>query len=148
MLTKLYQINALLIPTFFSLLQSSSSSSSPTAISNSSSIPSTSSSSLGLLQSHLTALVLAADEQGPYFLGPSLSLVDVHFAPFALRLGRILRHRHPNAVFLLVDAVPDTRWRRWLEALERNTHVQATMHMDDFYLDTADLFIQTPGDGS
>ncbi|PON20784.1 hypothetical protein TGAM01_v210385 [Trichoderma gamsii] len=141
-------INALLIPTFFSLLQSSSSSSSPTTISNSSSIPSTSSSSLGLLQSHLTALVLAADEQGPYFLGPSLSLVDVHFAPFALRLGRILRHRHPNAVFLLVDAVPDTRWRRWLEALERNTHVQATMHMDDFYLDTADLLIQTPGDGS
>ncbi|EHK40603.1 hypothetical protein TRIATDRAFT_182414, partial [Trichoderma atroviride IMI 206040] len=134
-------INNLLIPTFFSLLQSSSSPSSQTAIGNSSStqsttLPSSSSSpipSLALLQSHLTALVLAADEQGPYFLGPSLSLVDIHFAPFALRLGRILRHRHPNAVFLLVDAVPDTRWRRWLEALERNTHVQATMHMDDFY---------------
>ncbi|KAM0459668.1 hypothetical protein ACHAPV_005382 [Trichoderma viride] len=137
-------INTLLIPTFFSLLQSSSSSSSssPPSTTSSSSIP-----SLALLQSHLTALVLAADEQGPYFLGPSLSLVDVHFAPFALRLARILRHRHPNAVFLLVDAVPDTRWRRWLEALERNTHVQATMHMDEFYLDTADLLIQTPGEG-
>jgi hypothetical protein len=59
-----------------------------------------------------------------------------------------LSHRHPNAVFLLVDAVPDMRWRRWLEALEGNTHVQATMHMDDFYLDTADLLIQTPGEGS
>ncbi|UKZ62680.1 uncharacterized protein TrAtP1_003919 [Trichoderma atroviride] len=149
-------INNLLIPTFFSLLQSSSSPSSQTAIGNSSStqsttLPSSSSSpipSLALLQSHLTALVLAADEQGPYFLGPSLSLVDIHFAPFALRLGRILRHRHPNAVFLLVDAVPDTRWRRWLEALERNTHVQATMHMDDFYIDTADLLVQTPGEGS
>ncbi|KAK1250626.1 hypothetical protein MKX08_010629 [Trichoderma sp. CBMAI-0020] len=145
-------INSRLIPTFFSLLQSSSSS--QTAVSNSSSTPSTSSPSsssnlsLALLQSHLTALVLAADEQGPYFLGPSLSLVDVHFAPFALRLGRILRHRHPNAVFMLADAVPDARWRRWLDALERNTHVQATMHMDDFYLDTADLLIQTPGEGS
>ncbi|UKZ87632.1 uncharacterized protein TrAFT101_003411 [Trichoderma asperellum] len=141
-------INTLLIPTFFSLLKSSSSSSSsPQTVITSSSPPSTSppTSPLTLLQSHLTALVLAADEQGPYFLGPSLSLVDVHFAPFALRLSRILRHRHPNAV--LVDPAPDTRWRRWLEALERNPHVQATMYMDDFYLDTADLLIQTSGEG-
>lgn len=136
-------INTLLIPTFFSILQSSPSSSSSAPSTTSSPIP-----PLALLQSHLTALVLAADEQGPYFLGPSLSLVDVHFAPFALRLSRVLRHRHPNAVFLLADAVPDTRWRRWLDALERNAHVQATMHMDDFYLDTAELLLQTPGEGS
>ncbi|GFP52750.1 glutathione S-transferase U2 [Trichoderma asperellum] len=142
-------INTLLIPTFFSLLESSSSSfsSSPQTVINSSSPPSASppTSPLTLLQSHLTALILAADEQGPYFLGPSLSLVDVHFAPFALRLGRILRHRHPNAV--LADPAPDMRWRRWLEALERNPHVQATMYMDDFYLDTADLLIQMSSEG-
>ncbi|KAM0259561.1 hypothetical protein ACHAQJ_003287 [Trichoderma viride] len=134
-------INTLLIPTFFSLLQSPPSSSPQTATST----PSPTS-SLALLQSHLTALVLAADEQGPYFLGPSLSLVDVHFAPFALRLGRILRHRHPSA--LLADPAPDTRWHRWLDALERNPHVEATMSMDDFYLDTADLLIQTSNEGS
>ncbi|KAK5987634.1 hypothetical protein PT974_11766 [Cladobotryum mycophilum] len=98
------------------------------------------------LQAHLTNLVLAADEDGPYFLGSSLSLVDIHFAPFALRLSRVIRpHRG------WVDAAPGTRWQRWLDALERNPHVVATTSTEDMYLDTADLLLQNavvPSDGS
>ncbi|RFU76317.1 hypothetical protein TARUN_5923 [Trichoderma arundinaceum] len=140
-------INTRLVPLFFSLLQSSPPpSASQTAIS-SSTAPSSSdtTSSLALFQSHLTALVLAADEQGPYFLGPSLSLVDIQFAPFALRLGRILRRRHPSA--LLTDPALSTRWHRWLGALETDLHVAATISTDDFYLDTANLLAQTSSEG-
>lgn len=85
------------------------------------------------LQSHLTSLILAADEQGPFFLGPSFSLVDIHFAPFALRLGRVLRHRCG-----WVDPVPGTRWYRWLDALEQNPNVYATTSLDDLYIETTD----------
>ncbi|KGQ03049.1 hypothetical protein BBAD15_g11741 [Beauveria bassiana D1-5] len=45
------------------------------------------------LQAQLDRLAQAADEHGPYFLGPMLSLVDVHLAPFALRLRTILHPR-------------------------------------------------------
>ncbi|KAL7942346.1 hypothetical protein V8C42DRAFT_360141, partial [Trichoderma barbatum] len=148
----IHHINTRLVPTFFSLLQPPASSqpsqtaidASTTPSSSASSSPSTTS-SLALLQSHLTSLVLAADEQGPYFLGPSLSLVDIHFAPFALRLSRILHRRHPNA--RLAEATPGTRWHRWLDALERNPHIRATTSTDEFYLETTGLLVQTSNEG-
>lgn len=52
--------------------------------------PSSRGESTNRLQAHITSLVLAADEEGPFFTGSSLSLVDLHFVPFALRLSRIL----------------------------------------------------------
>ncbi|KAL7794553.1 hypothetical protein V8C37DRAFT_376001 [Trichoderma ceciliae] len=154
-------INTGIVPIFFSLLRliSPSSTSSPssqptinsstTAAASSSSTSSSTTtaitSSLSHLQTSLTPLVCAADKQGPYFLGSSLSLVDIHLAPLALRLSRILRHRHPSS---LMASDPGSRWNRWLDALERNPHIMATTSTDDFYLDTADLLIQTPDVGS
>ncbi|OTA00710.1 hypothetical protein A9Z42_0009750 [Trichoderma parareesei] len=147
----IHHINTRLVPTFYSLLQPQATSTDPprptidnpttTTATTTQIISSASTSSLSLLQSHLTALVLAADQQGPYFLGPSLSLVDIHFAPFALRLSRILQHRFPG--FLVADATPGTRWRRWLDALEWDPHVKATTSTDEFYSDTVDLLTQT-----
>ncbi|KAL7930875.1 hypothetical protein V8C35DRAFT_311601 [Trichoderma chlorosporum] len=140
----IHHINTRLVPTFFSLLQPP-----PRPQRSHAAIDApapTPSSSLALLQSHLTALVLAADEQGPYFLGPSLSLVDIHFAPFALRLSRVLQHRHPTGA-LLANAAPGTRWHRWLDALERDPHVRATTSTDDFYRETTDLLVQTSNEG-
>ncbi|PNP58099.1 hypothetical protein THARTR1_02257 [Trichoderma harzianum] len=138
----IHHINTRLVPTFFSLLQPPTSSQRPLNTTNTSTTPT---SSVALFQSHLTALILAADEQGPYFLGPSLSLVDIHFAPFALRLSRILHRRHPNA--LLADATSGTRWHRWLNALEMDPHIRATTSTDEFYLETVDLLLQTSNEG-
>ncbi|KAJ6445606.1 glutathione transferase [Purpureocillium lavendulum] len=91
------------------------------------------------LQGHITSLVLAADERGPYFLGSSLSLVDVHFAPFALRLSRVLRPLRGWA-----DPVPGTRWQRWLDALESDRHVGATTSLDDVYTETTSVIARHP----
>ncbi|KAL7956291.1 hypothetical protein V8C34DRAFT_315734 [Trichoderma compactum] len=141
----IHHINTRLVPTFFSLLQPPTSSQRPLNTINTPTTPSSSTSSVALFQSHMTALVLAADEQGPYFLGPSLSLVDIHFAPFALRLSRILHRRYPSA--LLADATSGMRWHRWLNALEMDPHIRATRSTDEFYLETVDLLLQTSNEG-
>ena len=74
--------------------------------------------------------------QGPFFGGQALSLVDIHFAPFALRLSRVLRPLRG-----WTDPVPDTRWNRWLDALEMNDHVKATTSLPALYADTTDMLI-------
>ncbi|XXG98706.1 NineTeen Complex (NTC) component [Hypoxylon texense] len=90
------------------------------------------------LRSDITALVQAADERGPYFLGGDLCLVDIHFAPFVLRMTRILRElRHWG------DPMPRTRWQQWAEALEQNPHVQATTSLNELYIETLDLLLNS-----
>lgn len=112
------------------------------------------------LQGAIMSLVLAADEevrrdptwcrmgswvpghlangsQGPYFTGRQLGVVDVHFAPFALRLSRILEPLHGWA-----PPVPGTRWHRWLEALEEDAHVRATTSGRKLYVEMANLLVQ------
>ncbi|KAM3483779.1 hypothetical protein MY8738_002829 [Beauveria namnaoensis] len=95
------------------------------------------------LQAQLDRLAQAADEHGPYFLGPMLSLVDVHLAPFALRLRTILHPRRgwPDPAAPAGGGGSSERWARWLDALERDPHVKATTSADDLYADTADLLI-------
>ncbi len=91
------------------------------------------------LQVQLDRLAQAADEHGPYFLGPMLSLVDVHLAPFAVRLRTIL---NPRCGW---PAAPSgSRWARWLEALEQDPHVKATTSGDELYADTAEILIKNP----
>ncbi|KAL7628266.1 hypothetical protein AAE478_002465 [Parahypoxylon ruwenzoriense] len=90
------------------------------------------------LQSDIMALVQAADERGPYFLGGDLCLVDIHLAPFVLRMSRILRELHNWG-----DPVPGTRWQQWADALEQNPHVQATTSQKELYLETLDLFLNS-----
>ncbi|ETS87711.1 hypothetical protein PFICI_01539 [Pestalotiopsis fici W106-1] len=88
------------------------------------------------LSNEILELVQAADERGPYFLGADLCLVDIHFAPFVLRLSRILADlrgwRQPAA---------NTRWEQWVQAIESNSHIQATTSNNDLYLETADLSV-------
>lgn len=73
-------------------------------------------------------------QQGPFFLGSSLSLVDIHFAPFAIRLSRILQPLRGWTA-----PAPGLRWAKWLDALENNTHVRATTSGKDVYIDTVEL---------
>lgn len=86
------------------------------------------------LHNAITALVLAADERGPFFLGRSLSLVDVHFVPFALRLSRVLVG--------WPEPVPRTRWARWLEALEGDGVVRGTVSGGEVYGETREILAQ------
>lgn len=90
------------------------------------------------LHNDVLALVQAADERGPYFLGGDLCLVDIHLAPFAIRMPRMLRgFRNWQG------PMPGTRWRQWSDALEQNPHIQATTSQSELYVETVDLFINT-----
>jgi glutathione S-transferase len=80
-----------------------------------------------MLQHQICELTQAADEKGPYFLGDQMCLVDVHLAPFALRLSRLAPFRGLN-----LQALP-ARWKGWLDALEQNPHVRSTMSTDALY---------------
>ncbi|KAI1733552.1 hypothetical protein F4680DRAFT_463044 [Xylaria scruposa] len=117
-------INAKIVPEFFALMKTPD--------------PQKQTEYVDKLQSDILALVQAADERGPYFLGGDLCLVDIHFAPFVLRMSRILREfRNWH------DPMPGTRWQQWSDALEQNPHVQATTSQDDLYIETVDLFLRT-----
>ncbi|KAK3383883.1 putative glutathione transferase [Lasiosphaeria ovina] len=113
-------INAKLVPSFFSLLATTEEKSRSQGTKN--------------LQRDIMTLVHAADEKGPYFLGHQLCLVDIHLAPFALRLSRILqpfRGWTPSS--------PDSRWQRWIDAIEDNLHVRNTVSTGNVYTGTVDL---------
>lgn len=75
--------------------------------------------------------------QGPFFQGSSMNLVDIHFAPFAIRLSRVLRPLRGWA-----DLLPNMRWNKYLDALERNPHIRATTSSNELYVDTAELLAQ------
>ncbi|KAL9942440.1 hypothetical protein ACHAP6_007270 [Verticillium nonalfalfae] len=118
-------INTMIVPSFFKVLRNVDETLRPICIEQ--------------LQRHITELVLAADEQGPFFLGDALSIVDVHFAPIALRLSRMLQPAHG-----WTEPLPNLRWELWLNAIENNLHVQATTSSRDLYLSTMDLLAQDP----
>jgi glutathione S-transferase len=69
----------------------------------------------------------APTEQGPYFLGDQICLVDVHLAPFALRLSRLKPFRD------LPLPTPPSRWKEWVDALEHNPHVRGTTSTPALY---------------
>lgn len=72
-------------------------------------------------------------EQGTYFLGDHMCLVDIHLAPFALRLSRL-----PQQFRGWTPPSPQTRWQKWLDALESNPHVRSTMSAPAFYTRSMD----------
>ncbi|RSL46898.1 hypothetical protein CEP53_010145 [Fusarium sp. AF-6] len=94
------------------------------------------------LQTSIDSLVQAADEQGPFFLGPNLSLVDIHLAPFALRLPRILTSLRGWS-----PPPPGSRWARWLDAIESDESIRATTSDHELYADTVDLLVRRNGLG-
>ncbi|KAI0398748.1 hypothetical protein F4802DRAFT_132717 [Xylaria palmicola] len=116
-------INAKIVPTFFALMRTPD-------------LPKQTE-YIDKLQSDVLALVQAADERGPYFLGSDLCLVDIHLAPFVLRMSRILREFRSWH-----DPMPGTRWQQWSDALEQNPHIQATTSQDELYVETVDLFLR------
>ncbi|MCJ1433946.1 Glutathione S-transferase U1 [Xylographa pallens] len=87
------------------------------------------------LKTHIATLVDAADSTGPFFLGSTMSFVDVQIAPWLLRLGRVLKPYRGWP-----DAVEGTRFAKWVNAVENNVDVRATTSTDELYLDSYERY--------
>ncbi|KAE8146065.1 hypothetical protein BDV25DRAFT_133244 [Aspergillus avenaceus] len=82
-------------------------------------------------------LVNAADSQGPFFLGPNISFVDVQVAPWIIRLSRVLK---PYRGWPEPEA--GSRWSAWVNAIETNEHIKATTSDEELYLDSYERYAQ------
>ena len=80
------------------------------------------------LQRGITALVNASHRTGPFFLGEQISFVDVAFAPWIIRLSRVLERFR---AFPLPET--GTRWRAWVDAIEADDRVRATVSDEGSY---------------
>ncbi|KAL3455367.1 hypothetical protein BJX64DRAFT_295125 [Aspergillus heterothallicus] len=89
------------------------------------------------LRDHFETLVGAADPQGPFFLGPSLSIVDVQIAPWMVRLNRVLKPYRGWP-----DPEPGSRWGAWVDAIEGNEEVKRTTSTDDLYLESYERYAE------
>lgn len=83
------------------------------------------------LKDQISKLVNASHVHGPFFLGPAISFVDIQFAPWVLRLSRVLKPYRGWP-----DAERGSRWAAWIEAIESNEHVIATTSSNELYLDS------------
>lgn len=119
------QINRKILPAFYTLLllppTSIDQNPDTTALSQHTLLAST-------LQTAITALVNASHASGPFFLGDEISFVDVAFAPWVIRLSRVLSHyrNFPR---------PDigTRWQMWVDAIEADERVRNTTSEERSY---------------
>lgn len=80
-------------------------------------------------------LITAAHPQGPFFLGPNISFVDIQVAPWVLRLRRVLQ---PYRDWPEPEA--GSRWATWVNAIEADEHVRATTSTDELYLDSYERY--------
>ena len=83
------------------------------------------------LSTHLATLTDAAAKSGPFFLGSSLSYVDVVLAPWLLRLSRVLKPYRGWP-----DPEEGSRWAAWVAAVEDHEAVKKTTSEDQLYLDS------------
>lgn len=87
------------------------------------------------LKTQISKLVDAADPVGPFFLGADISYVDIQFAPWIVRLNRVLKPYRGWP-----EPEPGSRWGKLVDAVERHESVQATMSTDELYLDSYERY--------
>jgi glutathione S-transferase len=131
-------INRKILPAFYSLLltppPSSTSAYHPsTSLSGPEQILSAATSTthsllITTLQNHITSLVNASHASGPFFLGSEISFVDICFAPWIIRLSRVLSY-YRNFPRPEVG----TRWRSWVDAVENDERVRRTVSEENSY---------------
>lgn len=80
------------------------------------------------LHSSITTLVNASHRTGPFFLGTTLSYVDIMFAPFIIRLSRVLAYYRG-----FPRPEVGTRWQAWCDAIENNETVRRTVSEEQTY---------------
>ncbi|KAK8192850.1 uncharacterized protein BKA78DRAFT_294311 [Phyllosticta capitalensis] len=89
------------------------------------------------LKDQISKLVDAADPVGPFFLGSDISYVDIQFAPWIVRLNRVLKPYRGWP-----EPEPGSRWGKLVDAVERHESVQATMSTDELYLDSYERYAE------
>ncbi|KAF3193568.1 Glutathione S-transferase [Orbilia oligospora] len=86
-------------------------------------------------EKQVNTLLEAADPKGPFFAGTKLSFVDVMVAPWILRCPRVLqpyRGWQPPS--------EDSRFGRYISALESERSVKATTSDEELYLDSYERY--------
>ncbi|KAK4943872.1 hypothetical protein LTR10_016588 [Elasticomyces elasticus] len=83
---------------------------------------------IATLQKNITSLVNASHATGPFFLGSEIGFVDVMFAPWIIRLSRVLSY-YRNFPRPEVG----TRWRQWVDAIEADDRVRRTVSDENSY---------------
>jgi len=83
---------------------------------------------IATLQKNITLLVNASHATGPFFLGNEIGFVDVAFAPWIIRLSRVLSYyrNFPRPEI-------GTRWRQWVDAIEADDRVRRTVSDENSY---------------
>jgi hypothetical protein len=66
-----------------------------------------------------------------------MCLVDVHLAPFVLRLSRL---RQPFRGWASPE--PKDRWEKWRSAFEQNPYIRCTLSKDNLYVESMDDLIK------
>ncbi|KAF3043259.1 hypothetical protein E8E12_010063 [Didymella heteroderae] len=93
------------------------------------------------LRDQINKLVSAADKTGPFFLGSQISFVDVQFAPWVLRLRRVLGPYRGWP-----EPEEGSRWKAWVDAIDNEPSVRATTSTDELYLDSYERYAENrPG---
>lgn len=87
------------------------------------------------LTEEVKKIVEAADPSGPYFLGLHISFVDIQFAPWIIRLRRVLT---PYRDWPAPEE--GSRWASWVNAIENTEGVKATTSTDDLYIDSYERY--------
>ena len=87
------------------------------------------------LRTEITKLVNAAHPQGPFFLGPTISFVDIQIAPWILRMKRVLAPYRGWP-----DPEESSRWFKWIDAIENDEAVKATTSGNELYLDSYERY--------
>ncbi|MCJ1273780.1 hypothetical protein MMC21_001573 [Puttea exsequens] len=89
----------------------------------------------GKLKEEIKKIVDAADTRGPFFLGPHISFVDIQFAPWMVRMRRVLEPYRGWP-----EPEPGSRWAAWVNAVEGNEGVKATVSSDELYVDSYERY--------
>ncbi|EFW21395.1 glutathione transferase [Coccidioides posadasii str. Silveira] len=95
------------------------------------------------LKDDISKLVNASHVTGPFFLGPDISFVDIQFAPWMLRLSRVLKPYRGWP-----DPEKGSRWAAWVDAIEANDQIMATTSSDELYLDSYQRYAENRPDTS
>lgn len=82
-------------------------------------------------------IVEAADQSGPFFFGPHISFVDIQFAPWIIRLKKVLTPYRGWP-----EPEVGSRWASWVKAIEENEGVKATTSTDELYIDSYERYAE------
>ncbi|KAI1404944.1 putative glutathione-S-transferase theta, GST [Hypoxylon fuscum] len=94
---------------------------------------------LGHIKTLMKEMLENGDEDGPWFLGQTFSLVDVMLAPWAKRLF-LIDHYKPGGLGIPAageggdDEKVWARWRKWFDAIVDRPSVRDTWSDDDQYI--------------